>query len=189
MGTLDSRLKETLPAPPLPALTRTTTRSMNTVPGSMIQNAFQQTLEALLHFLVEQRPHQFQCLMHFARRSTGIQRTVQMRMPLTLLPVCGAYGHDAQLTPPQVQRLATTQLSVAVHDHPCLQRRMKRADVRTEPLVKPAIHQLASGLPSIAPILRISIVRSLIVTRRFDSGRPAPFSCRIETAREAAEHI
>src|SRR5690606_29259951 len=169
MGTLDSRRNDTLPDPPLPALTRTTTRSMNTASSSVRNDPVQQPVEPLGHIRGQERRDHVQHVVQFAVSRSGIDGSVQVRMQLSLLHVRRANGHDAQLAPPKVQRGPAKQLAVTLHDHPLFQRRMQAPYVASKPFVEASVHRSARLLAALPPCEHVVVVRTLVFRRRCES--------------------
>src|SRR5438093_7894230 len=105
MGTNFSRRNELAPDPPVPASTRTTTRSMNMYVRCMARLAGRSVCphalpESLGTLHVVRRQHVaklHQQRVELQRRRSGVERTVQVRVQLSVLPQGGAGGHDAQL--------------------------------------------------------------------------------------------
>ena len=61
-------------------------------------------------------------------------------MELTLLLRRRTGGNDAELTTPKPEARARKHFSVAVGDHPCIERGMKIAHVIAEQVVGPAVN-------------------------------------------------
>src|SRR5215218_3007525 len=102
MGTNFSRRNELAPDPPVPASTRTTTRSMNTISEpharSLSQDSREQLMVPARVVGTEQVGDDVDGVQHFFRRGAGMTRPVQMRVQLTVLPRHRARAHDAELT-------------------------------------------------------------------------------------------
>src|SRR3954466_246304 len=130
IGTNFSRRKELMPEPPSPALTRTTTRSMN-----MTSLSFDPGPEQPRRCGAIGPDHRLQRLhgrRHDARCDADIQRAVEMRMQLPILLRSHAHGSDAQLTPSKVQPPTRKPLAVSLHDHPFVQLGVKVPNVLSQ---------------------------------------------------------
>src|SRR5688572_2800173 len=104
-----------------------------------------------------------------------MQRTVQMRMQLPVLPANGTRRDDAQLTPPERQRRTTQHLAVPFYNHPCIECRMQAADVLAQLLVETPVHRLTRNFAAFTPgnaIKPFAVVRK----RRRTPGNTPPLA-------------
>src|SRR3954447_25279309 len=130
MGTNFSRRKETIPDPPSPAFTLTTTRSMNM--GSFASYARPQQLDRAGVLRPEEIGQRRDRRVDDVNGHADVQRTVQMGMQLSVLACRGARRDDAQLPASQVQSRAREYLAVALGNHPVVQPGVKLTNVVTQ---------------------------------------------------------
>src|SRR5689334_12899632 len=97
MGTNFSRRKELMPDPPSPAFTRTTTRSMNMT--SLSLDARPKHARGNGAFGAHDGFQRVDGRRDDACGDANVQRAVQMRVQLPILPRRDANGQDAQLAP------------------------------------------------------------------------------------------
>ena len=111
MGTNFSRRKETMPEPPSPALTRTTTRSMNTGAdlrcARLALHATPEHSRARHRAVVDHAGERFDDFGHDVRRHAHVQRSAKMRVQLSLLPRGRTCGDNAELAPGPREWLAS----------------------------------------------------------------------------------
>src|SRR5687767_9481309 len=155
IGTNFSRRNELAPEPPVPASTRTMTRSMNMLTRrspSSPDYSCEQLVIALRIVGTEEVGDGIDARANFGGRRSGVQRTVQMRVQLPVLSRQGACAHDAQLPSLQIERGSREHLAVAVYDHPCVERRVELPDVVSEPFIERTVHRSTRGFAGLAPL-------------------------------------
>src|SRR5581483_1331991 len=101
MGTNFSRRNETMPDPPSPAFTLTTTRSMNM--PSLPPNSRPEQPRPARPLLPDEIRDRVKRLIDRRRFHADVECAVQMRVELPLLARRRARGHDAQLAPREVE--------------------------------------------------------------------------------------
>src|SRR5215204_2694768 len=108
MGTNFSRRNEVAPEPPVPASTRTTTRSMNTVSElrarSWGRHSREQLVIAPSVVGSQQIGDGVDGVLHLRTGRAGVKGAVEVRVELTVLSRKRARSDDAQLAAAQIER-------------------------------------------------------------------------------------
>src|SRR5687768_9428100 len=99
-----------------------------------------------------------------------VDRTVEVRVKLPVLPRRCARRDDAQLPPRKVEAGPAEDLAVPFDDHPRIERGMQGADVLPKRLVAVAVDAGAVSFTTSAPPFGVRVFRSLIVARCRGSG-------------------
>jgi hypothetical protein len=128
-------------------------------------------------------------LADLGRRGAGVQRAVEVRVELALLPRRRAHGDDAQLAHGERQRRAAEHLAVPLDDHPRVERGVEGGDVAAQAVVERPVHGGARHLAAVGPAAGGGERRVDVGRRRGAAGRAAPLAHRVERPREAGEQV
>ena len=90
----------------------------------------------------------------FVCRCAAVQRSMQMRMKLTLLATRSAGGNYTKLPRLEIELRPRKHFPVSVRDHPAVESRMKLANVLPEELVRFSVHRAAGIFAALDPFPR-----------------------------------
>src|SRR5688572_9147969 len=186
IGTNFSRRNDEAPDPPVPAFTLTTTRSMNI--GRSLDPGPQHPVPGRV---VRRHEHadRTEGVGDRGLRGAGVQCTMQVGVQLPVLSRCRTGGNDAELPARQIEAGTRQDLSVPFDDHPGIERRMQRADVLAQPLIKRAVHDGAGFLALFPPFVGAIESLALIECRRRPPRYAPPFAGGIERAWKPGKQV